>query len=137
MNKRYTSYEIKELLCNECRSLLLENLRMLNYFKTIEYNSIDNTLYLESLNDVSVDELNQIVTAILYVSRCPKHQLPEEKEITEEFLFEGVDCPNCALKIEKALNKRKAPTTVGALFLQFKFLCKFWGEWLNNKKLIH
>lgn len=107
MNKRYTSYEIKELLCNECRSLLLENLRMLNYFKTIEYNSIDNTLYLESLNDVSVDELNQIVTAILYVSRCPKHQLPEEKEITEEFLFEGVDCPNCALKIEKALNKRK------------------------------
>lgn len=107
MNKRYNCIELKELTCKECRSLLLENLRMLNYFKIIEFNSVDNTLYLESLNDVSIEELNEIVNAVVYISRCPKHQENNEKELYDEFLFDGVDCPNCALKIEKALNKRK------------------------------
>ena len=102
MNKKITVKELRLLSCPECRKSLIDNLKMLNFFKTIEFNEKKKVLFLETINEsASIEETNQILDAMTFISRCDKHQQMEEKEITTEFLFDGVDCPNCASKIEK------------------------------------
>lgn len=108
MNKKITVKELRLLSCPECRKSLIDNLKMLNFFKTIEFNEKKKVLFLETINEsASIEETNQILDAMTFISRCDKHQQMEEKEITTEFLFDGVDCPNCASKIEKNLNRKK------------------------------
>lgn len=108
MNKKITVKELRLLSCPECRKSLIDNLKMLNFFKTIEFNEKKKVLFLETINEsAGIEETNQILDAMTFISRCDKHQQMEEKEITTEFLFDGVDCPNCASKIEKNLNRKK------------------------------
>lgn len=108
MNKKITIKELKLLSCKECRKLFIDNLKMVNFFKTIEFNEKKKILFLETINEfASIEETNQILEAMTFISKCDKHQEKEEKEMTTEFLFDGVDCPNCASKIEKNLNRRK------------------------------
>jgi len=108
MNKKITVKELRLLSCPECRKSLIDNLKMVNFFKTIEFNEKKKVLFLETINEsASIEETNQILDAMTFISKCDKHQQMEEKEITTEFLFDGVDCPNCASKIEKNLNRKK------------------------------
>ena len=83
MNKKITVKDFKLLSCNECRKSFLDNLKMVNFFKTIDFNEKKKVLLLETINEsASIEETNQILEAMTFISKCDKHQEKEEKVLT-------------------------------------------------------
>lgn len=107
MQQRYT---VKELKCPDCAAILVQNLQKIEYLKEININYDTKEILIEGIHNLSKNEVDKILKTVLSLSHCPHHDKktkPTKKDtiITEEYHFENIDCPNCALKVENALNR--------------------------------
>ena len=115
-------YELEELTCPHCASALASNLQKISFINEVSINY--NTKQVEIISDKELtdSEVALVINAVISLSKCKSHE--EALEIIEEFNFENIDCPNCALKVEEALNKEKDILDAKVSFMNKKIIIK-------------
>lgn len=98
-----TSYYIESINCPDCANCLVKNLHQIEYIKEEDINYDTKMVTIEGITDLTEKQIDLVLDTVARLSHCQKHQKSEV--ITEEFGFENIDCQNCALKVERALNK--------------------------------
>lgn len=100
------TYHVEALGCNDCAMEIVEKLEKLNYFQEVHINYDTKDITIVSKDDLSQAQLDMMVESIVSKNHCHNHQMLNlQNMITEEFNFTDIDCPNCAAKVERALNK--------------------------------
>lgn len=123
-----TTIKLKELKCPACTKSLAHNLQKIEYIKEVNINYDRKEITIEGNRDLTEAEIKMILDTVVSISHCPFHNKIrkltrkkfqvvknksgqiithdlDEQSIIEEYCFENIDCPNCALKVEHALNK--------------------------------
>ncbi len=115
-------YELEELSCPHCASVLASNLQKINFINEVHINY--NTKQIEIISDKELtdSEVSLVINAVISLSKCKTHE--EAMDIVEEFNFENIDCPNCALKVEEALNKEEDIIDAKVSFMNKKIIIK-------------
>ena len=115
-------YELEELTCPHCASVLANNLQKINFINEVRINY--NTKQVEIISDKELtdSEVSLVINAVVSLSKCKSHE--EAMEIVEEFNFENIDCPHCALKVEEALNKEEDILDAKVSFMNKKIIIK-------------
>ena len=115
-------YELEELNCPHCASVLAANLQKINFINEVHINY--NTKQVEIISDKELtdSEVALVINTVISLSKCKTHD--EALEIVEEFNFENIDCPNCALKVEEALNKEEDIIDAKVSFMNKKIIIK-------------
>lgn len=132
------TYTLKELKCPECSKILALNLEKIDYIKEVNINYDRKELTIEARRDLTENEIKLILDTIINLSHCAKHnhlkltrkfnyahvkyKFVEQLKITDEYTFENIDCPNCALKVERALNKLKGVINAKVNFVNKKII---------------
>lgn len=119
-----SSYYIKDLTCKECAQ---------NIIDIIEHNDDVNNVIIDfdkkkitifGERKFSYEEVYKIIKFVRKKDHS-EHNLKSIGEVvTEEFTFEDIDCPNCALKVEEALNKNKDIIDAQVNFITKKIIIK-------------
>lgn len=123
------TYHVEELSCPDCAMHIVESLEKLDYVDEvyINYDKKDITLIGEKL--FSEEQVQQVIKYILADNHCEVHNYSHLHNIvTEEFNFKDIDCPNCASKVERALNKDKNIIDAQVNFINKKIIIRH----LNN-----
>lgn len=115
-------YELEELTCPNCASVLANNLQKLNFIQEVHINYNTKQVEIISEKELTDSEVALVINTVISLSRCKNHEPVEE--ITEEFNFENIDCPNCALKVEEALNKEADIIDAKVSFMNKKIIIK-------------
>lgn len=97
------SYKLENLRCKSCASLLARNLSSIDYIISADVNFDTKIVKFETNRNLTNEEINLVINTIYSLSLCNSHK--QGTKLIEEFTFDNVDCPNCALKIENALKK--------------------------------
>lgn len=115
-------YELEELSCPHCASVLANNLQKINFINEVHINY--NTKQVEIISDKELtdSEVALVINTVISLSKCKTHE--EAMEVVEEFNFENIDCPNCALKVEEALNKEEDIIDAKVSFMNKKIIIK-------------
>ena len=115
-------YELEELSCPSCASVLANNLQKIAFINEVHINY--NTKQVEIISDKELtdSEVALVINTVVSLSRCKNHE--EALEVVEEFNFENIDCPNCALKVEEALNKEEDIIDAKVSFMNKKIIIK-------------
>lgn len=101
-----------DILSNEDKIDVLLN-KLKENEKIIEVKLENKQIIVKSLEDVQ-DEVNQIINNIDL----------NDNLIVKEFYFDGIDCPNCANKVETHLKKQKYFNDVNLSFINKKIVVK-------------
>lgn len=115
-------YELEELTCPHCASALANNLQKLDFIQEVHINYNTKQVEIISEKELLDSEVALVINTVVSLSHCKKHEPSEE--ITEEFNFENIDCPNCALKVEEALNKEESIIDAKVSFMNKKIIIK-------------
>ncbi len=115
-------YELEELTCPQCAKSLANNLQKIDFIQEVHINYNTKQVEIISEKELSDSEVELVINTVKSLSRCKSHELSEE--ITEEFSFENIDCPNCALKVEEALNKEEDIIDAKVSFMNKKIIIK-------------
>ncbi len=115
-------YELEELTCPNCASVLAENLQRLDFIQEVHINYNTKQVEIFSEKELSDSEVSLVINTVKSLSLCKNHE--PIHEITEEFNFENIDCPNCALKVEEALNKEDNIIDAKVSFMNKKIIIK-------------
>jgi Cd2+/Zn2+-exporting ATPase len=115
-------YELEELSCPHCASVLASNLQKISFINEVHINY--NTKQVEIISDKELtdSEVALVINTVITLSKCKTHE--EALEIVEEFNFENIDCPHCALKVEEALNKEEDIIDAKVSFMNKKIIIK-------------
>lgn len=137
--------KLKELKCPACTKSLAKNLQRINYIKEVNINYDRKEITIEGCRDLTEEEINLILNIVIKISHCPYHgkikKLTRKKfevvknkngqiisypevvdSIIDEYRFENIDCPNCALKVERALNKIEGVIDAKVNFINKKII---------------
>ena len=115
-------YELEELSCPNCADILAKNLQKIDFIEEVHINYNTKQVEIISEKELTDNEVSLVINTVLSLSHCHKHT--EAKEITEEFNFENIDCPNCAMKVEDALNKQEDIIDAKVSFMNKKIIIK-------------
>ena len=115
-------YEIEELSCPNCADILAKNLQKIDFIEEVHINYNTKQVEIISEKELTDSEVSLVINTVLSLSHCHKHT--EAEEITEEFNFENIDCPNCAMKVEDALNKQDDIIDAKVSFMNKKIIIK-------------
>lgn len=138
-----TTIKLKELKCPACTKSLAENLKKIDYIKQININYDLKEITIEGNRDLNEEEIKMILDTVVKLSHCPYHKKIKKltrkqfkiakvnnksfdqsnvDQIIEEYCFENIDCPNCALKVERALNKIEGVIDAKVNFINKKII---------------
>ena len=115
-------YELEELSCPNCADILAKNLQKIDFIEEVHINYNTKQVEIISEKELTDNEVSLVINTVLSLSYCHEHT--EAKEITEEFNFENIDCPNCAMKVEDALNKQEDIIDAKVSFMNKKIIIK-------------
>ena len=115
-------YELEELSCPNCADILAKNLQKIDFIEEVHINYNTKQVEIISEKELTDSEVSLVINTVLSLSHCHKHT--EAEEITEEFNFENIDCPNCAMKVEDALNKQDDIIDAKVSFMNKKIIIK-------------
>lgn len=115
-------YELEELTCPNCASVIASNLQKIDFIEEVHINYNTKQVEIISAKELTDSEVSLVIDTVVTLSRCRTHE--EALEITEEFNFENIDCPNCALKVEEALNKEESIIDAKVSFMNKKIIIK-------------
>ena len=115
-------YEVAELDCPNCASVLAKNLQKINFIDEVHINYNTKQVEIISEKELTDNEASLVINTVLSLSHCHKHT--ESEEIVEEFNFENIDCPNCAMKVEEALKKEEDIIDATVSFMNKKIIIK-------------
>lgn len=101
---------LKEVSCPDCAKVLVQNIKKLNYIDDVVFDFQNKKMEIKSQGfENHIQKLEQIIKEEIEHSLCDYHE--EKNQVHEvnachqkEYLFENIDCPNCSIKVEKALN---------------------------------
>lgn len=140
------TFELKELKCPACSKALAENLAKIEYIKEININYDRKEITIEGRRDLTENEIKMILDTVIDLSHCPEHNHIRRKlrrnkiepnsrcifinhvdddnsdNVTDEYMFDNIDCPNCALKVERALNKIEGVVEAKVNFVNKKII---------------
>lgn len=122
-------YKVKDLHCPSCANEIIEKLEKINYIDEvlIDYDKKEITIVGKKV--LSQGQVDKVINDIMINNHATKHSLSHVYNvITEEFNFEDIDCPNCASKVERALNKDSDIIDARVNFINKKIIIKH----LNN-----
>lgn len=115
-------YELEELNCPNCANVLAKNLQKIDFIEEVRINYNTKQVEIISEKELSDSEVALVINTVVSLSHC--HQHTEAEEIVEEFGFENIDCPNCAMKVEDALNKEDNIIDAKVSFMNKKIIIK-------------
>ena len=94
----------------------------IDFIEEVHINYNTKQVEIISEKELTDSEVSLVINTVLSLSHCHKHT--EAEEITEEFNFENIDCPNCAMKVEDALNKQDDIIDAKVSFMNKKIIIK-------------
>lgn len=123
------TYYIDNLTCHDCCEkivdILHKNKHVINAL--IDFDNKEITI----VSDVTIleEEVKKIIDEVMSVEHVNNHILNGVNNIiTDEYLFEDIDCPNCAAKVERALNKNINIIDAQVNFINKKIIVKHKNE---------
>ena len=100
------TYYVEELTCPNCAMHVVEDLEKLDYINEVHIDYDKKEITIIGEKKLTDEQVNEVIHYILENDHCEKHTYEHLHHIvTEEFSFVDIDCPNCAAKVERALNK--------------------------------
>lgn len=123
-------YHFDDLKCKECGMEVIEELQNVKYIQNVFIDFDCGDITIESDKELSEKEMLEIIEEIVlkehithkdYFSSIPN-------VITEEFVFEDIDCPNCAKKVERALNNNDKIIDASVNFINKKIIIKHFNN---------
>ncbi|MBP5408440.1 MAG: cadmium-translocating P-type ATPase [Bacilli bacterium] len=121
------TYHFDELKCHDCAHEIVEKVESIEYIRNVYIDYDNNDITIESDKIITKEEVDDIVKEIVRTDHETKHLnlFKNIKDIiTEEFLFEDIDCPNCASNVEELLNKNEDIIEARVNFLNKKVIIK-------------
>lgn len=115
-------YELEELNCPNCANILVKNLQKIDFIEEVHINYNTKQIEIISEKELTDSEASLVINTVQSLSHC--HQHTEAEEVIEEFNFENIDCPNCAMKVEDALNKEEDIIDAKVSFMNKKIIIK-------------
>lgn len=128
------TFYFEELKCHDCALEIVEKIEKYDFIKNVYIDMDSNSITIESERDITKEEVEKTVKSIFETNHEQKHTHylnNMQNLITEEFVFENIDCPNCAAKVENALNKNDDIVDARVNFVTKKVIIKH----LNNVEI--
>ncbi|MBO7078595.1 MAG: heavy-metal-associated domain-containing protein, partial [Bacilli bacterium] len=125
------TYHIEELVCHDCAMEIVEKIESYDFIKNVYIDYDANNITIESERVVKKEEVEKVVKQIVAQDHESKHVAlfnSLQNIVTDEYLFEDIDCPSCALKVEDALKKDERIYDAKVNYLSKKVIIKH----LNN-----
>ena len=125
------TYHFDQLTCHECAKEIVELIESLDYISNVYIDYDTNNITIESSKALTKKEVEKMINNIVLKDHETKHLAllnNLQNIVTDEYEFEDIDCPNCALKVEQALNKEKTIYEARVNYLSKKVIIKH----LNN-----
>lgn len=110
-------YKINNNSCEECIDHLLDEVSSLEGVLDVKVSIDKNEIIVKSYKKIDEGKINEIIN-----NQNNYHKAHESNLIEEEFLFDEIDCPNCAAKIEDKLNKEEKIAKATISFLNKKVI---------------
>lgn len=128
-------YKVNDLHCPDCANVIIENLEKINYIDEVYIDYDKKEITLVGQKALSKEQVDKVIADIItdnHISHGGEKSLHHLHNIvTEEFNFEDIDCPNCASKVERALNKDADIIDARVNFINKKIIIKH----LNNVEI--
>ena len=121
------TYHFEELKCHDCALEIVEKVENIECIKNVYIDYDNNDIAIESEKLITKDEIEKIVNEIVRTDHELKHLhifRNLQDIITEEFIIDDIDCPNCAAKVEQELNKNEDIIDARVSFLNKKVIIK-------------
>lgn len=126
------TYHVEELHCPNCAMHVVEDLEKLDYINEVHIDYDKKDITIIGNKNLSQEQVKEVIKYILENDHCEKHSYEHLHHIvTEEFAFEDIDCPNCAAKVERELNKDSDIIEAQVNFMNKKIIIKH----LNNVEI--
>lgn len=126
------TYYVEELTCPNCAMHVVEDLEKLDYINEVHIDYDKKEITIIGEKKLTEEQVNEVIHYILENDHCEKHTYEHLHHIvTEEFSFVDIDCPNCAAKVERALNKDDNIIEAQVNFMNKKIIIKH----LNNVEI--
>lgn len=126
------TYHVEELNCPNCAMHVVEDLEKLDYINEVHIDYDKKEITIIGEKKLSEEQVNEVIHYILENDHCNEHSYEHLHHIvTEEFSFVDIDCPNCAAKVERALNKDSDIIEAQVNFMNKKIIIKH----LNNVEI--
>ena len=125
------TYHFDQLTCHECAKEIVELIESLDYISNVYIDYDTNNITIESSKALTKEEVEKMINNVVLKDHETKHLAllnNLQNIVTDEYEFEDIDCPNCALKVEQALNKEKTIYEARVNYLSKKVIIKH----LNN-----
>ena len=102
-------YKLKIKINKELNEDILKKVRSISSVTDVNFSN--DLLEVESINKIEEKEIEDIINDLSIIK-------------TDVFYFDGIDCPNCANKVEVALNKSSLIEEAKVIFLNNKIIVK-------------
>ena len=97
----------EKLTCPECANIILEKIEKMEDVKQAFFDFDNRMITILSEKEITDSEVNTFIEDVLKNEHSEKHFDKIQNIVTDEYNFTDIDCPNCAAKVERALNKRE------------------------------
>ena len=128
------TYHFEELVCHDCAMEIVEKIESYDFIKNVYIDYDANNITIESERVITKEEVEKVVKQIVAQDHESKHMAlfnSLQNIVTDEYLFEDIDCPSCALKVEDALKKDERIYDAKVNYLSKKVIIKH----LNNVEI--
>ncbi len=125
---------LNELSCPDCAEVLVEKIKKIKNIDEVVFDFSQKKLQITSKKSFNKNHLKEFVYQEAKNSYCSIHCNDDTKEgsinimdndqnkFNYEFSFKNIDCPNCAAKVERALNDNKNIINANVNFMTKKIM---------------
>ena len=117
-------YKIEEINCEVCSKEIIDRISNTANVLEVLIDLDNNELTVVSSMPITDDKVHQAVEEALKSKEHNLHIGTFSNIITEEYTFDDIDCPNCAAKLERALNNQKDIVDAQVNFITKKIYIK-------------
>ncbi len=120
------TYHFDNLECQECAEHIIDIIEHNDDVINVIVDFDNKDITITGKRAFSYKEVNKIVNQVINEEHTTHNDVLTSlgKTITEEYSFEDIDCPNCAAKVERALNKNKDIIDAQVNFINKKIIIK-------------
>ena len=127
-----TKYKVENLHCPNCANEIIEKLEQINYINEVYIDYDNKEITIVGEKTLTQEQVNKVIEDIISDNHQEKPSFGHfHNMVTEEFNFADIDCPNCASKVERALNKEEDIIDARVNFINKKIIIRH----LNNVEI--
>lgn len=124
-----STYHFENLQCHVCAEHIIETIEHNDDVTDVIVDYDKNNITVIGKRKFSYKEIEKVIDEVIKKEHGEHHHDNESLKslggiVTEEYLFEDIDCPNCAAKVERALNKNKDIIDARVNFITKKIIIK-------------